>query len=532
MNPKNTLKYRPHRLLAVLVLLAFGLRVALAAQPIEILLHKFFADDTFYYYALAQNIVEGHGVVFNQGVPTNGFHPLYAILLIPIFELLSSFGTNAPVYASLVLLSAVTVLTAIPIYGIGNELHSETAGLLAAFLWLFNPFVLFVSLSGLESPLQAFFIVLLIWYTLVKVDRDAPTYKQMTIVGSIIALAFLSRMDSVLFGIGIFVAFTLRAIWKNGSLVNADELLSRVAPIVSGGVVASLLVSPWLLWNLLVVGRLTPVSGAALRAIRLDGGTPYWKMVVLSMLDTAGFVWNFFFYGLFWSISGILKGAIALLLLLGIIAILLTKTKFITLIKRFDFLVFGGLLYYPFYWFYELGMRPWYSLVTLLVLSLLLALALAEVINNTERAQVGRVVVVVLLFSGLFIASGAAHYQEGTYPQEVTKWEAAQYIEAEVPNDATVGSFNTGIYQYYTPNHDVINLDGVMNPETFRAQQQGELSGYVCSRGIDYIIDPPRYVQELRSNLDLRPIHQFPEGDPKLNRGNSKYVLYEIQGCE
>ena len=228
----------------------------------------------------------------------------------------------------------------------------------------------------------------------------------------------------------------------------------------------------------------------------------------------------------------VLRGAVALFLLLGIIVMFLRKFDYVTLTKRFDFLIFGGLLYYPFYWFYELGMRPWYSLVTLLVLSLFLALALAEVLTDTERVQIGRVVMVILLFSGLFIASGAAHYQEGTYPQEVTKWEAANYIQEEIPNDATVGSFNTGIYQYYTPSYDVINLDGVMNPETYKAQQQGELNKYICTKGIDYIIDPPSYVQDLRSELNLRPIHQFPEGDPKLDRGNGKYVLYEIQGCE
>lgn len=533
MSIRNWLDFRPYRYLTVLILISFGLRLVLIFQPIEVLLHKFLADDTYYYYVLAQNIAQGQGVVFNHGVPTNGFHPLYALLLVPIFELLNSFGTNVPVYASLVLLSVVTVLTAIPIYMIGDELHSEPVGLLAAFLWLFNPFVLFVSLSGLESPLQAFFIALLIWYILTQVDRSAPTYGQAAIVGGLVALAFLSRMDSVLIGAGFFIALTIRAVWNGESLVDRGELASRIAPVVSGGVVASLLVSPWVLWNVLVVGRLTPVSGAALRAMRLEGSTPYWQMVGLSMFDTARFVWNYFFYGLFSSLSGILRVSIAFFLLVGIILVLIRRDRFTPLIKQLDFLIIGGLFYYPFYWFYELGMRPWYSLFTLLVLSLLLALSLAEFLklSNIEKIPLGRIAMVILIFSGLFIASGAAHYQEGTYPQEVTKWEAAHYIQDEISDNATIGSFNTGIYQYYTPNHDVINLDGVMNPETYRAQQQGRLSEYICTRGIDYIIDPPGAVRELRSELDLKPLHQFPTGNPNLNRGNSTYILYEIRGC-
>lgn len=534
MNLKNTVKYRPNRLLAVLVLLAFGLRVGLATQPIEVLLHKFFVDDTFYYYALAQNIVEGHGVVFNQGVPTNGFHPLYAMLLIPIFELLSSFGPNVPIYASLVLLSTVTALTALPIYGIGNELHSETAGLLAAFFWLFNPYVLFVSLSGLETPLQTLFIALLLWYILVRVDRNAPTYKQTTIVGGLIALAFLSRMDSVLLGIGVFLALALRSVWKNGGWVGTDGTVSRIAPIVSGGLVASLLVSPWILWNLLVVGRLTPVSGAALRALRLEGGSSYWEMVILAIYQTVIFVWNYFFYALFSSLMGRVKTVAAFSLLVMIVLTLYKNDILTELSKRLDFLIIGGMIYYPFYWFYELGVRQWYSLFTSLILTIILALAITEFIQfvSSEDIAVREVTVVIIIFSGLFIASGAVQYQEGAAPQELTKYEVAQYIDAEIAANTPVGSFNTGIYQYYTSNHDVINLDGVMNPEAYHASQQEDIKGYICDKQIEYIADPPDAIESYHSELKLKPIAQFPTDDPSLQRGNTTYALYQVRGCD
>jgi hypothetical protein len=472
-------------------------------------------------------------VVFNQGVPTNGFHPLYAILLIPIFELLSSFGTNAPVYASLILLSTVTVLTAIPIFGIGKELHSETAGLLTAFFWLFNPYILFVSLSGLETPLQTLFISILLWYILVRVDRGAPTHKQTTVVGGLIALAFLSRMDSVLLGIGIFLALTLRAVWEKRGLVDKKEIFSLIAPIISGGLVASLLVSPWILWNLLVVGRLTPVSGAALRALRLEGGSSYWEMVVLAIYQTAIFVWNYFFYGLFSSLLGRIKAVVAFSLLIVIILTLYKKNMFSDLVKRLDFLIIGGMIYYPFYWFYELGMRGWYSLFTSLILTIILALAVTEFMKFAASKDIAirEVVVVIMIFSGLFVASGAVQYQEGAYPQELTKYEVAQYIDEEIPADTPVGSFNTGIYQYYTPNHDVINLDGVMNPEAYHSSQQDDMKGYICDREIEYIADPPGAIESYRSELEFKPIAQFPSGDPTLQRGGSTYYIYEVHGC-
>lgn len=516
---------RPHRLLIGLLAVSLGMRLVLIFQPIEILLHKFLADDAFYYYALARNISHGHGVVFNQGVPTNGFHPLYAALLVPIFEVGYSFGVNVPVYASLIVLSVVTVSTAVPLYGIGDELHSTTAGVLTAFLWLFNPYILFVSLSGLESPLQMLFIATLIWYLVARVNRPIPTHRQAVVVGALVALAFMSRMSSVLAGIGVFGALALRILEDTDDFGNPMNLLTRLRPVFKSGVVASVLVAPWLLWSVLTVGRLTPVSGAALRVIRLEGSTPYSILVWEAMRDTGRFVWNYFFYDLF-----AFGPLVALLILGGILLVLVRGEQVRTLVVRLDFLIVGSLLYYPFYWFYELGMRPWYSLFTLSILSILLGIALAELVNVSppKSVSIPRAAVVVLLFSGLFVASGVAHYPGGTYPQEVTKWEGANYIENEIPREATVGSFNTGIYQYYTPNHDVINLDGVMNPATYRANERGEISDYICERNVAYILDPQGYVRDVESELTLTEVSRFPKG---TDRGGGTYILYRVQGC-
>ena len=47
----------------------------------------FSRDDAFYYFKVAQNITEGLGSTFDGINLTNGYHPLWMVICIPIFAL-------------------------------------------------------------------------------------------------------------------------------------------------------------------------------------------------------------------------------------------------------------------------------------------------------------------------------------------------------------------------------------------------------------------------------------------------------------
>ena len=47
----------------------------------------FTRDDAYYYFKVAQNISEGHGSTFDGIDLTNGYHPLWMLVCIPIFAL-------------------------------------------------------------------------------------------------------------------------------------------------------------------------------------------------------------------------------------------------------------------------------------------------------------------------------------------------------------------------------------------------------------------------------------------------------------
>src|SRR5262245_13750371 len=44
-------------------------------------------DDGFYYFKIAQNLARGAGSSFDGINPTNGYHPLWLLCLVPVFWL-------------------------------------------------------------------------------------------------------------------------------------------------------------------------------------------------------------------------------------------------------------------------------------------------------------------------------------------------------------------------------------------------------------------------------------------------------------
>ncbi|MCC6499855.1 MAG: hypothetical protein IT313_06270 [Anaerolineales bacterium] len=165
-------------------------------------LRWFTRDDAYYYFKVAQNISEGHGSTFDGVNKTNGYHPLWALVCVPIFAL-ARFDLVLPLRILLLVMSALQVSTAILLYRLLGKIFAPAIGALAALYWLFN-FNLLVNLymQGLESGIAAFFIVLLI-YKIHQFEihrRAAPvTAKQFAALGLVGALTILSRLDLVFF---------------------------------------------------------------------------------------------------------------------------------------------------------------------------------------------------------------------------------------------------------------------------------------------------------------------------------------------
>lgn len=172
----------------------------------------FIRDDAYYYYKVAQNISEGHGSTFDGIHLTNGYHPLWLAICIPIFAL-ARFDLILPLRILAVLIGVLQLATAILLYRLIRRTVSETAGVLAACFWAFNTYVLvFLYKTGVESSIALFLVVLLMQrlYDLETTWRSQPPSPgKIAGLGVIAVLIAFARLDLAFFAliVGLWIVF-------------------------------------------------------------------------------------------------------------------------------------------------------------------------------------------------------------------------------------------------------------------------------------------------------------------------------------
>ena len=91
-------------------------------------------------------------------------------------------------------------------------------------------------------------------------------------------------------------------------------------------------------------------------------------------------------------------------------------------------------------------------------------------------------------------------------PHRQNMLSAARWLEANTDEEARIGSYNAGILGYFS-DRTVVNLDGVVNEDAYRARRDGKTVEYVCGNQIDYVVD-----------LSLDRWESVPCGDPPQAR--------------
>ncbi|RIK28749.1 MAG: hypothetical protein DCC56_15125 [Anaerolineae bacterium] len=175
-------------------------------------LRWFTRDDAYYYFKVAQNISEGHGSTFDGINKTNGYHPLWMLVCVPIFAL-ARFDLVLPLRVLLIVMSALQVSTAILLYRLLGKVFAPAIGAIAALYWAFSFDILSnLYMQGLESGIAAFFVVLLL-YKLHQFESNrranGAMLKQLAVLGVVGALTIFSRLDLIFFvaTAGLWVVF-------------------------------------------------------------------------------------------------------------------------------------------------------------------------------------------------------------------------------------------------------------------------------------------------------------------------------------
>lgn len=260
-------------ILGILIVIAFIIRLVIILHPLNTLV-TYNGDDMYYYLEIADNIVQGHGVSFDGIHITNGFHPLYLLLILPIVKMFL-FNKILASYSALILLMLFNVFTAIFVYRIVNLLtKNKDAGIISAFIWLFNPWNIFIPLTGVEVAIASFFIASSLYayiYYRIKSNNDFSKFKIWPIIsiGILLGLAILSRSDSILIAIaiGLDVIYqmvkniTKKNVTKNLKSKKFLEYMGKLALLVC---VVLIIIAPWVIWSKLNTGLWVQGSGSAL----------------------------------------------------------------------------------------------------------------------------------------------------------------------------------------------------------------------------------------------------------------------------
>ena len=211
---------------AIILILNFLPQIfVLLSQP-DNFMNWIITDDAFYYFKTAQNIAEGNGITFDGIAPTNGFHPLWMIICVPVFAL-----ARYDLFLPLRVLAAVQIFlnaaSGYLLFLILSEKISKTTAWIAAIFWMFFPPIHEITTkSGLETGLNAFMLIAFIYF-LSKLswgEGNENHSKEIFWVGLCGTGVLLSRLDNIFLLImaGVWLVFQRKQI---NSISQIDFLL-------------------------------------------------------------------------------------------------------------------------------------------------------------------------------------------------------------------------------------------------------------------------------------------------------------------
>jgi hypothetical protein len=197
----------------ILAVILISVNIYAAGSDPHNLPNKWFTrDDAYYYFKVAQNISEGLGSTFDGINPTNGYHPLWLLVCIPIFSL-ARFNLILPLRILIIILAVLRISTSILLYRFLKQSISIPIAAAAALYWAFDYNIhLIVYQQGLETGLAAFSLALFL-YVLGQIETTrkslAFTNSHLGVLAFFAILFVFSRLDMIFLAgmFGVWIVF-------------------------------------------------------------------------------------------------------------------------------------------------------------------------------------------------------------------------------------------------------------------------------------------------------------------------------------
>jgi hypothetical protein len=223
-------------------------------------------DDAYYYFGIAENIAKGNGPTFDGINKTSGFQPLWMLCLTPVFWFCPN-ALETAVRIGLTVQAVFLFVAGALIVSVLSKIFSWKAVLGVAVCYTFLVFSFAV--NGMETAAVVLTLAALFAYGFhAKVfSAEGPSLFKKFVFGVLLGLVMLARLDTVFLGAAI-VAFCA---WP--ALLSSARRLASLAGAVTILAGASLVVAPYLLYNHVTLGAMSPISGA------LKSGFPHVSVV-------------------------------------------------------------------------------------------------------------------------------------------------------------------------------------------------------------------------------------------------------------
>ena len=229
-------------IIVIYLFIIIGLALYFFSNPS--ILTNYISDDAFYYFNTARNLGLGYGLSFDRCTKTNGFHPLYMLVCVPVFTMFSNY-LYFPILLICILNLLFHLFSAILFFRLlKNFVANINTQLFLFSIYLFNPILLTLSLSGLEFSLNCFMFML----HLFLVIKPKKNYK---IIGIVSSLLFLTRTDNAIYLIFMWAYIIFKP-------KNFKKILKTMFPFF----IISLL---WFIFSYIQTGDFMQISGLAKR---------------------------------------------------------------------------------------------------------------------------------------------------------------------------------------------------------------------------------------------------------------------------
>lgn len=464
-------------------------------------------DDAYFYFEIARNTALGMGSTFDGLHPTNGYHPLFMWLLVPVFK---AFPHDpwTPVLAGLSLCAVLDLCTATLIWAILSRLGMSLAAVFCAAGWMLYPGVFLLTLRGCEAPLATALVAFLVWLHL-KPRGGAGRW---VVSGVVSGLAFLARTD-----LGLFLAiFHLYHLWRAGS----DEAAGgrarwgrALAGLAMAALAGLLVAAPWAMWNWHTFGSLLQTSGWMKRILwnthcALPRLSPDTNMLAWLLGNPYRMLHNVVAYTVgeeFAVARPVTHGVTALYVVLAVAAAAVwvralrgpRARPYREALAALGWALLWLPAYVAVYAYYLRYYWHWYFPVPLLAGVLLAGCALDYVLRSgrSRRAAAMGVAAGLVLASVLHFVQFFSRVPPGTIDAEDRRLPMYALVERLAGPKTVVGAWNSsGAFGYFGSFHSTatwVDLDGVVNHDAYQAVRRGEYAQWLTAN-VDVIVEDCR----------------------------------------